>query len=168
MQFGFAQNTGISEHLHRFGREVTVNHQRHRGLAIQSAFGGLFLPFLAVAVAVKADGFACYDIFLDDIEEDAFFGFSFLNTAVHLVLEKHQLFGNRGIESEHGSTTVGTRAHRAELETVTGKGKGRGTVAVGIVQQYLRDIRHAEFHLFLGIDDDCFFRPRVLQSVQHR
>ena len=70
------------------------------------------------------------------------------------------------IERQHGGCAVRTRTYGAELKTVARESKGRSTVAVGVIQQNLGDGAHAEFHLFLRIDDDTLIQVGILNLVQ--
>ena len=167
MEFRSAEDTGCLKHLNRGREDIIINDLRHTGLAIQTTLCRLGFPFLRIAVSIETYGFAGHDIFLDDIEEHTLLGFAFLDTCIHFVFEEHELLGYSRIERQHRGTAVRRRTDSTELEAVAGKGKGRSTVAIGVIQQNLGYICHAEFHFFLGVDDNGLFGLGMLELVEH-
>ena len=82
-------------------------------------------------------------------------------------LEIGQGFGYGGVEYEHGRSTVGRRADGAELETVTGEGKGRGPVAVGVVDAQVGNLWNIQFDVVGAAHGRQFGVGRRFYFVEH-
>ncbi len=78
------------------------------------------------------------------------------------MFEKHQLIGHNGIEHNHIGGTVGCGAYRPKLKLIARKSKGRGAVAVGIVEQKRWNFADARFEVevvsFIEFDRSFFLQ----------
>ena len=158
----------LLEHLHRRRRGIGIVDEWHAAFAIQAAPLRLLPPFVAVAVAVETNGLRLADILAQHFEDGVLFLLACRHTGVHLVAELLQLRGNGGVKGYHSTAAVGRGTHGAELEAVASESEGRGAVAVGIVDQHLGDMRHAELHTALFVEDYGLLLVGVLQLVEHR
>jgi hypothetical protein len=68
------------------------------------------------------------------------FFLAFFDQGIHFFFEHLQGFSHDGVEGGHSGSTVCRRTYRAELKLVTGKGKRRGTVTVGVIQHQFRNV----------------------------
>src|SRR5882724_7131044 len=93
------------------------------------------MPFVAVVVPFEQHFFAAHHVLADHVHDGDLFLFPFLDEGIHVLLEFLQGLGQDGIEGDHRVGAVGVRTHGAELEFITGEGKGRGPVPVRVVQQ---------------------------------
>jgi len=155
------------EHADAAFVEVTVEDERTARLAVQSAACRFRFPFLAVAVAVEADGLALPDVFADDLYEGGHLLFTACHQRVDLLLEELQLLGDGGVEGNHRAGAVRFRPHGTELEAVAGEGEGRGAVAVGVVDEQLGDLRDVELHAVLARERHQFVGRALLHVVEH-
>ena len=69
------------------------------------------------------------------------------------MFEVGELLGHGRVERNHGAGTVGFGTYGAEFESVTGEGKGRRTVAVGVVYEQFGYLRYVELHAVLAHQD---------------
>ena len=149
-QFFLSQYTGIFEHADTFRLQIAVEDERHTGFAIQTAFLGLFFPFVTVAVAIEMDGLTNLDVFADNLKDSRNLRFTPFDEFVHIFFEFYQLLGYGGVQGNHGTGTVCFRTYGAELKTVSGEGERTGAVTVGIVNQQFRNLRNIQFHALLA------------------
>ena len=166
LQLGLREDVHIAEHLYGVGLQVVVQHQGCAVLYIEAATGCLLLPLLAVAVAVEADGLAGKDILANGLQDGLHRLCAILDKLVNTLLEMGQRLGHSGIEDNHRGGAVGLRTGSTELEAVTSKGKGRGAVAVGIIQEELGNLRNIEGERALALEVDNLLVGGVLQMVE--
>ena len=151
LEFLFGVNAHPLEHCHGFRFCKLFKHFRHRLFSVQSAAGGLFVPLIAVAVAVEADN-------VDNRSNDWFQGvhnghvlrFSCGDCFVHICLKLNKLVGHDGVQNGHCVGAVGARTHGAELEAVASEGERRRTVAVGVVNENFRNLNQTNRLTFLA------------------
>ena len=105
-QFFLSQYTGIFEHADTFWLQIAVEDERYTGFAIQTAFLGLFFPFVTVAVAIEMDGLTNLDVFADNLKDSRNLRFAPFNEFVHIFFEFYQLLGYGGVQGNHGAGTV--------------------------------------------------------------
>ena len=64
---------------------------------------------------------------------------------IHFLLEVSKLLGDNGIEHHHRLSTVGTGTYGAELELIARKGKRRGAISIGCIDEKIRNfVDHIE------------------------
>ena len=146
LQLLAGHHAGGFEHGDARGLQVVVENERAARFAVQTPMGGLRLPFVRVAVAVKTDRLALLDVAADNFNDGGDFRFTLFDERVHVLLEPGKLFGNGRVERNHGTGTVCLRAYGAEFEAIAGEGERRGAVAVGIVNQQFGNLRDVQLH----------------------
>ena len=123
LQLLAGHHAGGFEHGDARGLQVVVENERAARFAVQTPAGGLRLPFVRVAVAVKADRLALLDVAADNFDDGGDFRFTLFDERVHILLEPGKLFGNGRVERNHGTGTVCLRAYGAEFEAIAGEGE---------------------------------------------
>ena len=156
----------VLEHSDAGGVEISVVDEGSAGLAVESAAQGFGFPFVAVSVAVEADGFAGLDVFAQDVEDGADLALSFLDEGVHAGLEVRQGLGHGGVQGYHGAGAVGDGTDGAELEAVAREGEGRRAVAVGVVYHQFGNLRNVELYAVLAFQREEFLLGGVLNYVE--
>ena len=106
LQLLAGHHAGGFEHGDARGLQVVVENERAARFAVQTPVGGLRLPFVRVAVAVKADRLALLDVAADNFDDGGDFRFTLFDERVHVLLEPGKLFGNGRVERNHGTGTV--------------------------------------------------------------
>ena len=93
--------------------------------------------------------------------------YSFGDAGINRLTEVDKGLGNSGVEYNHCIGAVVRRAYCTEFETVTGKGKRRGAVAVGIVDEQLWNLRHLKYLLtrLAGNLEELLAR-RIFQCIE--
>ena len=126
-------------------------------------------PFLTVTVAVKDDAAVVGEGFLQQLLQCRLEIFGLFQNIGELA----QLLGHHGVQHRCGAGDRLAGAHHAELELITGKGDGGGTVAVSGVLRDLRKGIHADLQLALGdlhvflTADDRLENSRQLIAEEH-
>ena len=159
-QFLAGHDTEAFEHLNAFSIEVSIENDWAGCLDIETTSGCLGLPFIRVTIAIKANGFACLDVFAQDIDDSMEGGtvpcsdkllLSLSNTRIDTLLERGKGFGNCTVQGNHGRSAVGLTTHGTELETVARKGKGAGSVAVGVIYEQFGNLGDIHLQALLSI-----------------
>ena len=135
--------------------EVVLDDDGARLLDVEAPVSSLLHPLVAVSVAVEAYGLAGLDVVAQHVDDGVVLGrvvgaegvfgtYGILGHAlVDTTLERCECLGHSGIKGYHRRSAVDAGAGSAELEAVAGECKGRGAVAVGIVDDnvgYLWDV----------------------------
>src|SRR5690606_6136602 len=95
----------------------------------------LVSPFTAISVFFKEYLFAAYHVFTDNMHDSYLFLFALFYKYIYIFFKVLQRLCNDGVKYGHGTCTVRCRTYSAELKFVTGKGKRRRSVTVGIVKK---------------------------------
>ena len=155
LQLDIGENAHQTEHFEGRLVEVTLENQRRRGLAVQTALLRLGLPLVGIAVAVETHRLAGLDHLFQHLVNGLLLLHAGFDLGVHLFAELRQLVGHRRVEHDHRFGAVVRRTHGAELEAVARKGERRSAVAVGVVEQQRRDVRDtAHLEDVLGVETD--------------
>ena len=137
------------EHLDALGVQVTVEDEGAAALHVETAAGGLFDPFVAVAVAVEVDGLAGLDVLAHDVDDGTCLVLTVGNERIDALLEVVEGLGDGGVQGYHGAGAVAFGAGCAEFKAVAGEGEGRRAVAVGVVDEQFGNLGDVEFHFLL-------------------
>ena len=89
-----------------------------------------------------------------------------LHATVDTLLEFSELLCYGGVEGNHSRGAVGRRTHGAELKTVSGEGKRRCAVAVGVVKQDFRNLGDSDSDAFLACQLDQFILCAFFETVK--
>ncbi len=125
-------HTQALEHLDALLVEVALEDLRAGLLDVESALGSLQHPFVAVAVAVEADGLTGLDILAQHVDDGVEGGrvlctlqllLELRNLGIHTLLEADECLGNGAVQGNHGAGTVGLGTNGTELEAVAGEGE---------------------------------------------
>ncbi len=103
----FLHDVHVLEHLDGLCVEVTVEDNRARSFAVEAAALCLFLPFVAIAIAIEVDGLANLDVLTYNFEDGADFAFTLGDERVYAGLEVGQGFGYGRVEDNHCAGAVG-------------------------------------------------------------
>ena len=165
-QFLAVHHLGALEHLDALRVEVVLEDDGAGLLDIESASGCLDDPFVAIAIAIETHGLAGLDVIAEHIEDGGDLVLAFGNLGIDALLEFLQGFGHCRVEGDHGRGAVGGGARCTELETVAGEGKGRRAVAVGIVDDEIRDLGDVDLHALFAFQVKQVFFVAVLNMVE--
>jgi len=135
-------------------------HQCFRNVANigQSASRGFLFPFFGVTVAFETDWFGSDDCFFQQPEDGFVFSYSVFHQFLYRCTELVQLICHGSVDSYHCGSAVGRRTCGAEFETISGESERRSTVAVGCIEQNLRNTSDTQFQCSL------FFRCHFIVS----
>ena len=166
LQLTLAHHIGLGEHVNAFLVEITVEDNGAGRLAVESALLSFFLPLVAVAIAVEADGLAGLDILAHYVDDGGSLVLACLDECINSCLEVLQRLGYSCIQHDERRCTVGLAAYGTELESVAGEGEWGSTVAVGIVDHQLRNLRNIELHTLLACQGKEFFLVGFLDMIE--
>lgn len=154
------------KHLHAVGIKVAVENDGAGCLAVQSTAGCLFLPLIAIAVAVEVNRLANLDVLTNDLKDGRYFVLALCDESVYTGLEILESLSHSGVEHNHCAGAVGYGTDGAELEAVAGEGERRGAVAVGVVNHEFGYLWHVELHAVLSFQGEELVGGRVLHLVE--
>ena len=166
-QFFLAQHACLAKHLDYIRFQISIILQRNAVLAIQATAQGFFFPGIAISVSVKAYRFRFLDIVFQYLEDSCFLALSLSAQRIYIGLKLTKLISYGRIQGQHSRSAVGRRTQGTEFKTVSGKGKRRSTVAVGIIEQQFRNLSKAQMQTFLIIYFDCVFNRTVFKAIQN-
>ena len=155
------------KHLDTVVFEVVVEDYRAACFAVESSFCSFSFPFFAVAVAVKADWLAFFDVFADHFDYGCSLFLATCDESVNLFLELNELFGHSCVKRNHGTGAVGFRTYGTELETVSCEGEWRCAVAVCVVDEKLWNLRNVKFHSMLAAEGLKVIVCAILKMVEN-
>ncbi|CDC25081.1 unknown [Prevotella sp. CAG:386] len=123
LQLTLVHHIGLGEHVDAFLVEITVEDDGAGRLAVESTLLSFFLPLVAVAIAVEADGLAGLDILAHYVDDGGSLVLACLDECIDSCLEVLQRLGHSRIQYDERRCTVGLAAYGTELESVAGEGE---------------------------------------------
>ena len=107
------------------------------------------------------------NVFAQDVEDGTELAFAFfVDECVHAFLEVGECFGHGRVEGDECAGAVGAGADRAKLKAVAREGKGRGAVAVGVVNHQFGNLGNVQTHAVLAFQREEFVLGRVGHALE--